>query len=263
MRHRLQLAPDGLAGGGRQVSHRVVRTARQRRQRVAGPSDVHDRFRPARHAGGRHHQIDGAVEQLARAQARDAPQLALFVIACLDALNQRVAEFGFGAQRQQLQAGCGAPHLAQQRRVDALRLLVASWQQETRQALVHIGLLVAIETSGDAAPEDPPIDFALHLVRIRDATRVEAARLFDAEIVARVAEARPQAESGQVEPANLKCRTLLAARGGGDKCVGHRPDGGERPGISPQAHRLLQARRQLFRRNGRLGTGREDLLDQC
>ena len=66
--------------------------------------------------GRRDHQVDRPVEQLARAQPREAPQLALLEIAGLHALDQRVAQLGLGAERQQFQAGRRAPHLAQQRR---------------------------------------------------------------------------------------------------------------------------------------------------
>ena len=29
---------------------------------------------------------------------------------------------------------------------------------------IDVGLLIAIEAAGNASPEDPPLDFALHLV---------------------------------------------------------------------------------------------------
>src|SRR5207248_4017567 len=132
-----------------------------------------------------------------------------------DSLDQRVSQFGFGADWQQFQTGCGAPHFAQQRGVDARRFLVAARQQKAGNALVDIGLLIAVQSARHASPKDPPLYFALHLVAIGEARRVDAARLLDAEIVAGIAEARAQTESGQVEPARFEGRALLAAIGVG------------------------------------------------
>ena len=87
-----------------------------------------------------------------------------------------------------------APHLAEQGGVDALRFLIAARQQEAGQALIHIRLLIAVQATRDAPPENPPIDLALHLVRVREAGGVHPARLLDAEIVARIAEAGAQAK---------------------------------------------------------------------
>ena len=141
----------------------------------------------------------------------------------------------------------GAPHFAQQRRVDALRLLVAARQQEAGEPLVDVRLLVAVQAARHASPEDPPVDFALHLVAVGQAGGVDAARLLDAEIVARIAEAGAQAEAAQVEPADLVRRTLLAPVGRGQERVGHLPDGGERPTVLAQPHGLFEFRRQLPR----------------
>ncbi len=101
------------------------------------------------------------------------------------------------------------------RRVHALRLLAAARQQEAGEPLVDIGLLVAIEPAGHASPEDPPIDLALHLVAVRQAGGVDAARLLDAEIVAGIAEAGAQAEAAEIEPADFEGRALLAPVGRG------------------------------------------------
>ena len=180
---------------------------------------------------------------------RQAPELAFLEIARLDALDQRLAQFGLGADRQQFQAGGAAPHFAQQGGVDALRLLVAARQQEAGEPLVDVGLLVAIEAAGHASPEDPPVDFALHLVAVRQAGGVNAARLLDAEIVAGIAEAGTQAEAGEIEPADLVRRALLAPVGRGEERVGHLPDGGERPTVPAQPHGLFELRREFLGRD--------------
>ena len=70
------------------------------RQSVAGSGNVEQRFHPACDGGGRDDQIRGAIEELAGAQAGEAPQLALFEIAQLDALEERLAQLGFGAYGQ-------------------------------------------------------------------------------------------------------------------------------------------------------------------
>src|SRR5471030_2623489 len=137
-------------------------------------------------------------EQLSRAQTQQAPEFAFLKVAGPHALDQRIAQFRLGPDRNQFQAGCRAPHFAQQRCVDALRFLVAARQQEAGDALVNIRLLIAVQPARHASPKDPPFHFALHLVAMGKPYRVDAARLLNAEIVARIAEARAQAEAGQV-----------------------------------------------------------------
>ena len=75
--------------------------------------------------------------------------------------------------------------------------LLPRGSRKRREALVDIGLLIAVEAAGHASPEDPPIDFALHLVAVGEAGRVDAAGLLDAEIVAGIAEAGAQAEAAR------------------------------------------------------------------
>ena len=38
-----------------------------------------------------------------------------------------------------------------------------------------VGLLIAVEAAGNAAAEDPPLDFALHLIAVSDAAGIDAA----------------------------------------------------------------------------------------
>ena len=74
-------------------------------------------------------------------------------------------------------------------------------QQRLGEPLEDVGLLIAIEAARDAAPEDPPLDLGFDAVREPQAGGVDAARLLDAEIVAGIAEAGPQAEAAQIQPA--------------------------------------------------------------
>src|SRR5437763_1181550 len=64
----------------------------------------------------------------------------------------------------EFQARRRAPHFAQEAGVYTWGLLRTARQQRGREALKHIGLLILVEASGDAAPKDPPLDFVLHLV---------------------------------------------------------------------------------------------------
>src|SRR5205807_2616157 len=80
------------------------------------------------------------------------------------------------------------------------QLLSAARHERRGKALVQIRLLIAIEPAGDAAPEDPPLDLALHLVRELQSGGVDTTRLLDAKIVAGKAESGTKAEAAEVEP---------------------------------------------------------------
>src|SRR5207245_8647781 len=126
------------------------------------------------------------------------------------------------------QAGGGAPHLAQQAAIDPWRLFAAAREQKRRDALVEVRLLIAIQATGDAAPEDPPVDFALHLVGVLQAAVVNPARLLHSEIVAGKTESGTQAESAEIEPAGFEGGTVLPAVGAFEKHVGELADGSQR-----------------------------------
>ena len=133
--------------------------------------------------------------------------------------SPQVAQFRLGVDRQQLEARRRAPHLAQQTGVYSWRLGRAG-QQDGRNALEQIGLLIFIQPAGNAAPKNPPFDFVLHLIGERQASGVYAAGLFDTEIVAGEAEAGAQTEAAEIEPAYFKCRALLASVGALEEHVG-------------------------------------------
>ena len=128
------------------------------------------------------------------------------------ALDQRFAEIGFGLHRQQFQACGGTPHLTQQAGVDARRFLARLRQQRLRQALEDVGLLIAIQAARNAAPQDPPLNLRFDVVRETQTGRVDAPRLLDTEIIAGIAEARPQAEAAQIQPACFVARRLVRGR---------------------------------------------------
>src|SRR5262249_34396265 len=118
---------------------------------------------PARGGDRRDHLVDRAVEQLSCAESRKAPQIAGAEVAGFYVLRQRIAQLCLGVNGQQLEARRGAPHFAHQAVVEAL-LLTCARKQRAGEALVDVGLLIAIEAAGDAAPEYPPVDFVLNLI---------------------------------------------------------------------------------------------------
>ena len=69
---------------------------------------------------------------------------------------------------------------------------------------------------------------------------VDAARLVDAEVVARKPEAGPQAESPQIQPAGFVRRALFATVYRGQKCVGELANSRQWPGVLPQSEYLLE-----------------------
>ena len=92
---------------------------------------------------------------------------------------------------------------------------------------------------------------------------VDAARLLDAEIVAGISEAGPQAEAAQIQPADLVRRALLAAVG--DRPETRRPAGGWRRAASelrPSPMVCSSLRGQFLRRDRRLRRRRETACDQ-
>src|SRR5262245_22922 len=111
-----------------------------------------------------------------------------------------------------------------QGRIDALWFLLAARQQKARDPLINVGLLIPIHAPGNASPEGPPIELALHLIAVGEAGGVDAAGLLDAEVVARVAEPWAQTESGQIEPAHFVRGALLTAIGRGEEGIRHLAD---------------------------------------
>ena len=75
VRQRCELLAHGsrVAGGRSRVGSSVRRASDASASAAAG--DGQQRFHPAGDGGRRHHLVDGAVEQFARAEAREAPQL--------------------------------------------------------------------------------------------------------------------------------------------------------------------------------------------
>jgi hypothetical protein len=146
-----------------------------------------------------------------------------------------------------LQAGRRAPEFAQETRVDAGRLLVALRQNLVGDALVDVGLLIAIESTGDTSPEDPPFDLRLHLIAEREAAGVNAASLFNPQLVAGEAEAGPKAEATEIEPARFVRRGTLAAVGELEKEIRVAANHAERPTGAAEAEELFELGGELFR----------------
>ena len=71
-------------------------------------------------------------------------------------------------------------------------------------ALRQFTLLPRTESSGDALPQDQPLDLALNVLRKREARRVDFPQLRDSPVVERAPKARTHAETSQIEPSNLE-----------------------------------------------------------
>ena len=132
-------------------------------------------------------------------------------------------------------------------------------QKHGQQTLHDIGLLVAIETAGEASPEDPPVDFVLRLVAELQAAGVDAARLLDAEIVADEAEAGAKTEAAEIEPADLVGCAASARVGEFEEDVGQTPchSTGQELRPSPRA-----ASRWAGSSSGAIGALRERCANQ-
>src|SRR5665213_2183447 len=108
--------------GRRQIARGIARVARERTNRIAGFRNFEELLDPARDYRRRKDLIDRAVEQLSRAQSRDAPQAGVDEVARKNTRHQLIAQLRLGLDRQQLQAGGGAPHFPQQARIHARTL---------------------------------------------------------------------------------------------------------------------------------------------
>ena len=153
----------------------------------------------------------------------------------------------FGLLRQQFQAGGGAPHFAIAG-CDSRAVCFFCLAEERREALEDIGLLIAIEATRNAAPEDPPIDFVLHLVAELQAASVDAARLLDAEIVAGEAEAGTQTEAAEIEPADfVRRRSCGDRRASARNLSAKRANVASGQDVAAEAERLLEPGGKLLR----------------
>ncbi len=122
-------------------------------------------------------------------------------------------------------------------------------KQEGQQALHDIDLLVAIQPAGEAAPEDPPVDFVLGLIGELRPRRVNAADLFDAEFVADIAEAGTQAEAAEIQPADFMRGAAFAVFDLFEEDVGQTARDIHRPGVAAEAESGFEARRKFFGRD--------------
>ena len=217
-------------------------------------------FDPAAGGRGREHQVDGAAEKLAGAETREAPGGGFEHFSALHDVEQGLAELRFGLLGQQLQTRGGAPHFAIEALVEAAFVLLLR-QKNRREALEDIGLLIAIEAARDAAAENPPIDFALDLIAEGETARVDAARLFNAEIIAGKAEAGAQAEAGEVEPAYLVRRDSCGGRRRAREACRRKRGWSRAARKSPDAERLFETRRKLLGREA-FASFAENLGDQ-
>ena len=149
----------------------------------------------------------------------------------------------------------GAPHFAQQAVVDALRFSCpASGSRNGSRRCTISDLLIAVEAAGEASPEDPPVDFVLHLIGEVRAAGVDAAHLLDAEFVADVAEAGAQTEAAEIQPADFVSGAAFALFDLFEEDVGQAAGDIDGPGIASQAERGFEARGQFFGRDCRPST---------
>src|SRR5207244_1597927 len=135
--------------------------------------------------------------------ARQAPQTGVNHLASLDLSDQRVAKLRLGLEGQQLETGSGTPHLTQQAVVES-RPFGATRQQDRRQTLEDIHLLVLVQPACQPAPKNPPVDLVLDLIGELKPGGVDPPRLLNPVVVSWKSESRSQAEATQVEPPQFK-----------------------------------------------------------
>src|SRR4029077_15112472 len=169
--------------------------------------DFEQYLHPARRNGRRQYLVDRTVEELARADPRQTPQTGVHHLGSLHLSDQRVAKLRLGLQRQQLETGSGAPHFAQKAVVKS-RPFGAPRQQNRRQTLEDIHLLVLVQPARQPAPENPPVDLILDLIGVLKPGSVDPARLLNTIVVSWKSETWPQAEAAQVEPAQFQRERL-------------------------------------------------------
>jgi hypothetical protein len=116
-------------------------------------------------------------------------------------------------------------------------------------ALIDIRLLVAVEAPGDAAPEDPPLNFRLHLIAEREAGGIDPPGLFNPEFVAGEAGTRPQTEA-RFQPAGFVGGGALAAVGELEKQIGKAANDAQGPTGAAEAEQLFEFGGELFGREG-------------
>ncbi len=123
-------------------------------------------------------------------------------------------------------------------------------QQNGREPLKDVGLLIAVEAARNAAAKNPPIDFALHLIAEGESGGVDAAGLLDAKVVARKTKPGSQAKARQVEPARFVRRVFAASFGEREQLIGQSTNSRERPRQASQSESLFETSRQLLGRQG-------------
>src|SRR5207247_10603175 len=143
------------------------------------------------------------------------------------------AALAAGRRRQALAAAGRLPHLAPllRRRAGPSRLAAA--EQRRADELEEVLLLAGRQPARDPLPEVPPFRPALDGARMAQLARQHAPEAADAHLVAGVAEARPEKESGQVQPPCLVLGRSRARRLERPERVPQRPDRPQRPGVPP------------------------------
>src|SRR6185312_3123554 len=228
----------------RHVAHGISGAARERDKGVVGFRDRQQAVDPARGDRWRQHLVNGSVEELARTEARQAPEHVIL----LRHFDERIAELQAVAGGDELHTRSGPPHLAQQAVVDALWLLARLRDEVRQQALDNIGLLIAIQSAGETPPEYPPVDFILRLIAEVRPRGEKAAHLLDAVLIADIAEAGAQTESAEVEPADFMCGRALAVVDLFEKDVGERAGDIDGPGVAAESKGGFEARGEFFGR---------------
>ena len=187
----------------------------------------------------------------------------LATLARLHAPHQLVAELELERHLNALEPGDGAPHLAQLllRRLELgqLLLLPCAGQEQHGEAIVDLILLRVAEAAGDAAPQDPPRQ-PRRLGLAEGQSLVEhAPHLASAPGVERRADAGPQAEAGQPEPALLVIGRALAGIGDVGEGVEQGAGRVHRPLVAPGLEQLLELAGERRQQRGLAAERRRDL----
>src|SRR5262245_20304675 len=111
------------------------------------------------------------------------------------------------------QAGQQSPPLALDLCVEPPAKLLPSDTQRHLVPMEEFVLLIGVQSSRHAPPQDQPFDLALQFSGESESGHIDFARLRDSPIVRRRAEARPQAKTEKVQPAGFMSWTLFAPVG--------------------------------------------------
>src|SRR5687768_3844589 len=140
-----------------------------------------------------------------------------------DPIEELVAILGALPGLEPFERGQEPPPFPFELGVEPGRLALAE-SQLARDAQRQLPLLAGAEPRGHALPQDQPLGLVLDLLGKGEPRPIHLAQLRDAPFVECAAEARTDAESREVQPADFVRRTLVAPGDRLEQGVGERAD---------------------------------------